>query len=222
MKNKLLTLLLCILAATFVVQAQTAPSKPDDQIKPENSPKVSYQELLTKLKGGDTNIDYKALRMAFAETKDYSYDGQDKKEREKMMKPFGEKNYKEALKQADKILEKNYVDANAHQIAYLASKELKDDKNAEFHKAVLVGLLSSIQDGNDGTSAKTAFQPITIDEEYTLMKFLGYKSNSQSLKSIDGHRYDVFTAVNARTNENTTLYFNIDKIWEAENKQSGK
>jgi hypothetical protein len=216
LKNTLI-LLVCFLTLTFSAGAQNnSTGTPKDDKK-----QAAYNELLGKLKGGDTSIDFKALRMGFTETKDYSYHGLDKEELAKMMKPLGEKNYKEALKQAEKVLEKNYVDANTHYVFYTASKELKDDKNAEFHRAVLVGLLNSIKDGNDGLTAKTSFLAITIDEEYTLMKFLGYKVEGQSLQSADGHKYDVLSVVNSKTGEKAKFYFNIDKVWEAETKLFG-
>lgn len=202
------------------------PKKPEGQTKPDAKTvkKYSakdYDDLLVKLKSGDTNIDYTALRMAFTETKDYSYHGPEKTEREKFFQPFNDKKYKDALKQAEKFLEKNYLDANAHFVAYNSAKELKDEKKAEFHKAVLLGLSNSIKNGNDGLSAKAPFSVITIDEEYTLMRFLGYKLSSQSLQNSDGHTFDVMTATDPKTNAQVKLYFNIDVVWAAETKLFG-
>ena len=215
LKNKFLMLALCFLTLTFSVAAQNNTT--GDKAKAQST----YNDLLAKLKGGDTKIDYKALRTSFAEINEYNYDGISKEEREKMFKPFNEKNYKDALKEINKIAEKNYVDANVHYVAYQANKELKDDKNAEFHKAVLIGLLSSIQNGNDGKTAKTAFLPINISEEYNLINFLGLKFESQGTTVEDGHHFDAMSVVNPKTNDKTKLYFNIDKIWEAETKLFG-
>jgi hypothetical protein len=222
MKLKILLTIIFVFLLNFAGHAQDTP-KPD-QSKPTQTKLTAkdYEDLVAKLKGGDTTIDFKNLRMAFTETKDYSYGGPEKKEREKFFGPYNEKNYKEALKQAEKYLEKNYVDANAHYVAYNAAKELKDDKKAEFYKAVLLGLLNSIKGENDGLSEKTPFYVITIDEEYTLMKFLGYKFGSQSLQTLDGHKFDVFTATNTKTNENVKIFFNIDVVWAAETSIFGK
>jgi len=221
MKLKIIFTVSFALLLTFAGQAQEN-SKPE-QIKPAETKLTAkdYETLLAKLKGGDANIDFKALRMAFTETEEYSYRGPDKAEREQFYKPFNDKKYKEALKQAEKYLEKNYVDANAHYVAYNSAKELKDDKKAEFYKAVLLGLLNSIKSGNDGLSEKSPFYVITVDVEYTLMKFLGYQFGSQSLKHIDGHSFDVFSVTNTKTGDKTTLYFNIDVVWAAETKLFG-
>ena len=166
-KNCLLLITLCLLTLAFSVAAQNNAASGKEKAQ------TTYNDLITKLKNGDTKIDYAVLRTSFAEINEYHYDGISKEEREKIFKPLNDKNYKEALKQADKIAEKNYVDVNVHYAAYQASKELKDDKNAEFHKAVLIGLLNSIQNGNDGKTAKTAFLPKDISEEYNLINFLG-------------------------------------------------
>lgn len=221
MKLKTIFTIFVVLLLVFAGQAQDTPKPEQPKREAAKYTTKDYEDLLAKLKGGDTNIDFKALRLAFAETKEYSYHGPEKAEREKFFKPFNDKNYKDALKQAEKYLEKNYVDLNAHYVAYNSAKELKDDKKAEFYKAITLGLLNSIKNGNDGLSAKTPFYVITIDEEYTMMRFLGYQFNTQSLQHTDGHSFDVFTVTNTKNNEKTTLYFNIDVVWAAETKLFG-
>lgn len=221
MKLKIIVTIVFVLLLNFAGQAQDNPKPEQPKQTEAKLTAKDYEELAAKLKGGDTKIDFKSLRMAFTETKEYSYSGPDKAEREKFFKPFNDKNYKEALKQAEKYLEKNYLDANAHYVAYNVAKELKDDKKAEFYKAILLGLLNSIKNGNDGLSEKTPFYVITIDEEYTLMKFIGYQFNSQSLQTLDGHKFDVFTATNTKTGESVKLFFNIDVVWAAETKLFG-
>lgn len=229
MNLKLILSLAFVLSMNFSVQAQdkteavsnAKPSPANNKLE-EKYTAQDYEVLLGKLNGGDTNIDFTTLRMAFTKTKNYSYHGAEKSEQGKFLQPFNNKNYREALKQAEKFLADNFVDANAHFVAHSAAKELKDDKKADFHKAVLLGLLNSIKNGNDGLSAEKPFQVITIDEEYAMMRFLGYKFSSQSLQNANGHQFDVFTATNTKTNEEVKLYFNIDVVWKAETEIFGK
>lgn len=212
-------LVLALFVSLFMYAAAAGQKVPDQPVK---LTATDYKELLTKLKAGDTSISFKDLRVAFSATKEYSFSGPDREARNKFYKPFGEKKYKDALTEVESYLEKMYVDANAHFVAHLSASELKDTKKADFHKAVLVGLIKSIQDGNDGLTAKTPYMVISIDEEYTLMRFLGLKHSSQSLQHIDGHAYDVFAAVDAETNESRKVYFNIDIVWAAETKLFAK
>jgi len=222
MQIKIIFTIFFVLLLNLAGQSQETPKPEPTKTTEVKLTAKDYEDLLAKLKSGDTNIDYKNLRMAFTETKDYSYHGPEKAEQEKFFKPFGDKNYKDALKKAEKYLETNYVDANAHYVAYNAAKELKDDKKAEFYKAVLFGLLNSIKSGNDGLSEKTPFYVININEEYTLLKFLGYQfGGSQSLRHLNGHTFDVLTAINPKTNQKEEVYFNIDVVWAAETKMFG-
>ncbi len=215
MKRTILAILLGLFASAFAL-GQKVPDQPAKLTSDD------YASLLSKLKGGDTSISFKDLRIAFSATKGYSFSGPDREARNKFYKPFGEKNYKDALKEAEKYLDSVYVDANAHFVAHVSAKELKDEKKADFHKAVLIGLIDSIRDGNDGLTAKTPFMVISIDEEYTLMRFLGLRHSSQSLQHSDGHTYDVFDAVDAETNQARKVYFNIDIVWDAETKLFSK
>lgn len=217
MKRKFILSLTIVLASCFFAQAQNKTSAALQQAAQKTEYTAQdYENMLAKLKGGDANIDYKALRMAFTKTKNYYYDGANRDEQNKFYKPFGEKNYEEALKQAEKFLGKNYVDVDTHYVAYRAATELKDVAKAEFHKSVLLGLLNSIKNGNDGSSEKNPFFVISLGEEYALMRFTGYHHISQRLQHRDGHTFDVFEAVNTKSNEKATLYFNIDIVWAAE------
>lgn len=204
-----------VLAVISLSQNNAPNQQTPKQTKPELTAK-DYEDLVAKLKTGDTNIDYTNLRMAFTKTKNYSYHGPEKTDREVFFKPFNEKKFKDALKEAEKYIEKNYVDANAFFVAYSSASELKDDKKTQFYKAILIGLLKSIENGNDGFSAKTPFMVITIDEEYTMMRFLGYQFSSQSLQNSDGHTFDVFEVIDSKTKEKQKLFFNIDIVWKAE------
>ena len=217
----LLLLAAASMSATAICAQEAGTKKTEEAPAATTTPKPSskdYQDLLAKLKGGDTSIDFTKLRMAFAETPEYSYSGADRDKLNSMSKLLQEKDFKKALKAATEILDKEYVNANAHFVAYQANKGLNDTTKADFHKAVLIGLLTAIKNGNDGLSAKTPFRPISIEEEYTIIKFLGYRVKSQSLKHDGGHSFDVFDVIDPKTNEPMKLYFDIDIIWAAENK----
>ncbi len=83
-------------------------------------------------------------------------------------------------------------------------------------------LLDSIQNGGDGKTAQTAFVVMSVDEEYTLLRFLGYQMQSQGLEKTEGHTFDVLTVINPKNQETRKLYFNIDKIWVGYEKVFGK
>ena len=218
MKIKLITLFLCFLALTFAANAQDKPSvKPTPKPLPVKSAESTrlakeYEELVAKLKQGDTSIDFKKLRLAFTETKEFSpYGGSES--RELMNDALAKKDFKEALKLANERLKNYYVDIDAHFTAMIANLELKREKEAGFHRNVVRGLLDSILDGADGKTAKTAYFVISIREEYFVMSYNGYRVAGQALKMLDGHTYDVLSGTNPDTKETAEVYFNIDKVF---------
>jgi hypothetical protein len=174
----------------------------------EASPtKSTYADLVTKVKAGDKSVDFKELRIAYAD----SGGGADTDAQKKaMMTALNSKNYADALRNADIVLASDYVDMDAHFVEYIADRELKNQDQAEFHKFILQGLLDSITHSGDGKSFETAFQVIQVHEEYVVLRFMGLMPSKQSMAEKNGHSYDVMETVNTKSNEKVTLYFNID------------
>jgi hypothetical protein len=225
MKIKLLTATLCLLALAFAAAGQEP--RPAGEQKKEESTKGEvrkenaksdqkltardYEDLLDKLKKGDTDVDYARLRLAYTETKDYApYGGGEL--RNQMMTALGEKNYKEALKRAEEMLKTNYVDLYAHFTATAAYQNLGKEKESKFHKAVFDGLMNAITQ-NDGLTAKTAMISIGISEQYFVMGYMGFEKQSKGLTREDGSIFDVHTSYNSETKETRKFYFNIDKVF---------
>ena len=194
--------LFALLAATAVL-AQGAPAAP---------PATSYKALLAELKGGKTDIDYYALRMAFTGTKDYEpYAFSDVETRKAMFAALAKKDYQEAEKQAQKALERNYLDAGAHAVASIAADRLGEKDKSEFHHKVAVGLVSSIFHAGDGHSVETAGEVISTDEEYTFFGLQGFQPKSQALLHQGGHSYDKMVVIDSESRQEVTFYFLIDK-----------
>jgi hypothetical protein len=190
--------------------------------EPSASKTADYNTLVDKLKSGDTSIDFKALRIAYSQTRDYSPYGSDRDSQAAMFEAAKSKKYKDAIKEADKILKNNYVDMEAHITEAIAYRELGDTAKADLHKAIGNGLVNSVLNSGDGKSAKTAYVVISTGEEYTILRALGLRPASQSLDHIDGHTFDVMTGTNPKTNETVKIFFNIDIVWAAETKLFGK
>lgn len=52
----------------------------------------------------------------------------------------------------------------------------------QYHRAVFYGLLGSITSSGDGKTCKTAYYVINVDEEYTVLNYMGAKTLGQSLQ----------------------------------------
>ncbi len=211
-KRNLFICLLCLLVLTFSIYSQEGNSKQ------EKNQKGEYEELLKKLKAGDASIDFKALRIAYTDTDDYTPLGC-KDGRDELFKAFNEKKYKEAVKFAEKVMETCYIEMNAHYIASISHSELKNQEKSEFHKKVYLNLVKSIITDGDGKSAKTAWTVISVDEEYAVLSALGFRRTVQSLINENGSKYDVLEAFNIENKEETAkFYFNVDIVFKGYSK----
>jgi Domain of unknown function (DUF4919) len=221
--NPKLALRAALLVASFALPAlaaaqtpQTDPpapivtvQKPTAQDKSKND--AAYDALLKRVRDGDKTVDFRELRMTYADSSGYSpYGGEDDAQKA-MFAAMNAEQWDEALKQSAKILEENYVDINAHIVADIANRKKGITDKADFHNFVAKGLINSIMSSGDGKSADKAFVVISTGEEYTLLNLLGLRATGQALINDKGHSYDKLTAVDPKTNEKYEFYFNIDK-----------
>lgn len=182
------------------------------------------QSLLEKVKSKDPSLGdakvaskaFKELRFAYTETPQYDpYGGRKSKTVEAMMMAITQKEYKRALEYAEKILEEDYVDMDAHMVAYIAYRETGNQEQAAYHKAIDQLLFLSLLDGGNGTKSETAIDVITVDEEYAFLNFSRLKNKSQTVLQANGHKYDKMTVVDPATGKTFEIYFCIDKpsLW---------
>jgi hypothetical protein len=170
---------------------------------------ASYEKVLLQLKSGDLKIDFKALRVNCAASK---YECQaDPDDIKLLFSLLNDKKFDQALKNVNQSLEKVFVDAELHYIAFIANSESGNKDKAEFHKAVIRGLLDSIQENKHGQSEEDAFVVINVHEEYTFLRFSDMQVTKQSLSHKDGHSYDIMVCKDmGDKGREVTAYFNVD------------
>jgi hypothetical protein len=170
---------------------------------------ANYEKALQQLKTGDLKIDFKALRLNCAASK---YDCQaDPDDVKLMFSLLNDKKFDQALNKVNQILDKVFVDAELHYIAFITNSESGNKEKAEFHKAIIRGLLDSIQDNKHGRSEDDAFVVINVEEEYTFLRFSNMQVVKQGLSHKDGHAYDVMVCKDTSNGgREVTAYFNVD------------
>ncbi len=215
-------ILMIVLFAVASAAQKPSPSKPVPTAAPSPNKAPAYDDIVAKLKAGDTSIDFKSLRLAYAETKDAHPFGADRELRKSMFAALDEDRYKDAIKAADKILETGFVNMNAHIVKAIACREMADQQEYDFHKAIYNGLVDSILTGADGKTGKTAYVVISTEEEYVIMQALDYAPSGQALVREDGHTFDVLNGTDKKTKQPVKVYFNIDIVWAAEMKMFSK
>src|SRR6201993_2168773 len=148
---------------------------------------AGYEKALQQLKSGDLKVDFNALRVNCAASK---YECQADSDDIKLLSSLiNDKKFDQALEKVNQLLEKVFVDAELHYIAFVANSESGNKERAEFHKAVIRGILDSIQENKHGKSEEDAFVVINVHEEYTFLRFSHMQVTKQRLSLKDGHTY---------------------------------
>src|SRR5918996_1227514 len=162
---------LSLLSFTAYVAAQTptpsptpAPVSSPPPVAPASASQSKYDVLLEKVKQKDLSVNFTELRLAFYESRNYNPYAPMLTYRP-LNAALAQKNYEEALKIADSVLAKNFVEINAHMTAQIAHQELGNTDRAQFHKFMVDGLLNSIKSNFDGKSVDSAYEVISINEE---------------------------------------------------------
>ena len=170
---------------------------------------ASYEKALQQLKSGDLKIDFKALRIDCAASK-YECEA-DPDDVKRLSALLNSKEFDQALKNVNQLLEKVFVDAELHYMAFVANSECGNKEKAEFHKAALRGLLDSIQENKHGKSEEDAFTIITVREEYIFLRFSNMQVKKQSLSHKGRHTYDIIVCQDiGNQGHEVTVYFNAD------------
>jgi hypothetical protein len=179
---------------------------------------AGYEELVAQAKQGKADIDYAALRIAYADSKFYDgYNSDVVNLREPFQKAFTDGDCESAVKQGQAILEKNYVFIDAHFVLSICYHQLGQTEQSERHTAAARGLLKAILASGDGKTPETAFVVISVAEEYSLIGVQGSKKLQQALINKNGHSYDLLTVVN-KSGGKDEIYFNVDRVmrWSVE------
>jgi len=178
-------------------------------------PEARYQSLLAAAKAGDQSVDWQALRFAYADRPSFNVfrDGLEDV-RKQMLAAVDSKDYAGALNLAQRIIGQDYIDPDAHIIAFLCYVRMGQPEKGVRDRDVGLGLIRSIKTG-DGQTPATALSVITVAEEYTFLRASGLRPTSQSLVREGGHSYDVLSAID-QTGKPRAVYFLIDRIVAAE------
>ena len=210
--------LVLVLATSAAAQTQPAPSPtpiPSPTASPSPVPKSSpaekrkYETLLERVKKGDRTVDFTELRLAFFESSYYNPYAPMLTYRP-LWGALAQNNYAEAIKIAESVFEKNFIEVNANMVAHIAYRETGDTERAAFHRFMADGMLASIKSTKDGKTPETAFEVISVSEEYGLMRSMELRPIRQSLIQDKGHFLDALVVLD-RTNQESTVFFNVDK-----------
>ena len=128
---------------------------------------------------------------------------------------LGKDKFPEAIAEAQKGLALSKYNIDLLMILTTAYRVSGDAANAAKTREQYVGLLDSIMRSSTGRDYATAFQVISVDDEYSVLRVMRLEVTHQSLVAHEGSEFDVMKVKDAKTGWEGTLYFNVDlpKKW---------
>ena len=171
---------------------------------------MSYPDLLAAAKLNPDTVDFKALRLAYVGSPEYTPYHREEEILAALQKALDEDNWPTAIEMIEHLLETCYLDIYVHIAAAFVYDKKGDQAKSMYHRKFGEGLLDSIFQSGDGKSYQTAFEVIDITEEYAVLGLLGFQPLEQSIKLHEGHQFDVIEINDPETGKKFEVYFNVD------------
>jgi hypothetical protein len=174
---------------------------------------LAYATALVAAKANPARADFRDLRLAFTQSRAYvPYRAGYPDQGPAMAAAMKAEEWPKVAQLAQAALDASYVRMRPHFYASLAYRRLGDRERAAHHRAFFDGLYRSIVEGSDGQSAATAYQVISIEEEYDVLAVRRLRKDQQAITDRDGRKIDVITARGA-DGAVITLYFDVTLAW---------
>jgi len=183
-------------------------AQPASSLDDPKAAHAKYDELAAKVRSGDLNIDWKALRLSARAGEVYAgYDPDDAAKRAQAS--FAKGDFEGALKISQETEQHNIADGDAHAVAFISLKQLGRNSEAANEWSILQALLQSILKSGDGKSAKKAWFVVDTREENLLLKAIHVQFKERNSRKLDGHYYDA-VLVTDQFGDDILTWFNTD------------
>ncbi|MCC5805111.1 MAG: DUF4919 domain-containing protein [Opitutales bacterium] len=164
-----------------------------------------YLRSVERLMQGDTDVDYTALREAYAVTRPYEAELLARlKARADLF--FRMEEWGEASRLGIEMIERNPVFAEAHMLLRGVYQAVDEPEEAAFHGEIARGLIDSVLASGDGRSERTAFAVVDDSEVRMLSRIHGWVESGRSNYIRDGRAWLTLDLIHP---EKRTVYFRV-------------
>ena len=154
---------------------------------------------------------YLKMRMQYAESTDYNPYAAEIHEIKKQSRELLEKgDFEGAIQEATKGLAIDRLNINLLMIQAAAYRAKGDLQKADETRQTWVSLVDSIVRHGDGKSFETAFQVISLDEEYAVVSLFRLEMVKQRLVRHNQSEFDVLTVRPRGSGNDFQMFFNVD------------
>lgn len=197
---------------SLAAEELAAPPPPAAEQPPAAPPPPAddYATALAKLRAGDLSVDLRQLRRERAAAAGYA------------ATPWREARTfygkldtdpAAALAGAEAALAQDYLNPEAHLLADIALTRLSRRDEGAQHRGFLVALLRSITEGRDGRTAQTAWNAVSVPEEYFALMLMGYKAEGQALVNDGKGPFDRMQVTDRKKGEKSEIWFDISDYY---------
>ena len=152
------------------------------------------------------NPDYSQLRKTIGWSDDYSSMCMAGRPLAEMAKAMNSKEWNKAVDIGDAWLNKCPIDIRVDYLAGISMEELGNENGARNHYRWMIGFMDDLVASGDGKTPETAYEVISVSEEYDARYIFGLEKKSQALIS-DPVMCDLITAVDENGKE-VSICFN--------------
>lgn len=172
-----------------------------------------YASLSKRLQDGDTSMDFRALRLAYAASPGYAPNRPSMLEhRRAVQKALSASKYDEAATQVQAWLAEDPLNPFAHLGAARTFEKTGQADKAKFHDEVAQAIGKSICGPGEGQDEAKPCPVISLDEELFYLAMHGLKFEGQHGQLCgDGSACDVFDVTDPKTNKGYVLYMDISR-----------
>lgn len=175
----------------------------------------AYEKMVDDARKAPDKVDWAALRQAYTETMYYQpYGGVFIAKKMSQLAAKAKNGDKDAAAEYQKF----YLIHFAHFMAQENAVKMAADAqivevSPSLARTAFDGLIATLKNSGDGTSAQTAYRVIDIQEEYFLLHALDGKYKKRPVSVIDNRPYDIFDPVDTAVGK-SPIYFDVSILFQ--------
>jgi hypothetical protein len=177
---------------------------------------ATYRQLVERVRAGDFSVDFRALRMACARSKVCEVRATPD-ELADMGQAGREQRQTDAVEICERLISHGFINMEAHVACSQAYTALNRPDQAKFHLDIMTALFQSVLNAGDGKTEETAYEVISVREQYAVLAGKGLPQSGEGVLShrsysAGGHNYSRWEVRHPKTQEKVVVFFNTDAV----------
>jgi hypothetical protein len=203
-------LVLVISLVLLVGGCSAVAQRPQEPRRPQASMSLlRYRALVEQANQRDSKVDFTELIAAYWDS-ELPEKTRRSPEWDKLVAALTAQNHEKFVALAEKVIGDEFTNRSLHLALEASFRTLGNETRALFHHGVADKLLDALMRMGDGLTPETAYCVPGTDDEYAIMRRLGYKLGSQRLL-VGGQ--DELSGTDEKSGERVTRYFDA-RIFE--------